>query len=100
MKRVGGAEPLEGNLRITFEPEAAESLLQRLTRELQKAEVAELTIDMGQVTYIAPGALQVLAAAAECARGAGKAIFLAGVGNNVYKALQLAKLAALFKRMD
>lgn len=87
-----------GHPRMVFEPRAAAPFLQRCREELEKASVAALTIDMGQVTYVDPAALEVLGAAAECAREAGKEIFLAGVGNTVYKALQLAKLASLFKR--
>ena len=85
-------------IRLAFDPNAREPFLQRLRTELQKASVDEVTIQMEQVSYVGPGALEMLQAAGETAHSAGKIIVLEGVHPGVYKALQLTNLAALFKR--
>ena len=88
-----------GTTRLVFAPGATEPFLHRLRSELQKGSVATVTIQMDQVSYVDPGALEILLAAGEEARAAEKPIFLEGVRTTVYKALQLAKLTGLFRRV-
>ena len=92
----------EGNgnktIQLVFEPSATASFLQRVRNELQKASVAQVTVKMHQVSYVDPGALEILQTAGETARSAGKTIVIEGVRPGVYKALHLAKLAELFRR--
>ena len=92
----------EGNtstIRLVFEPSATEPFLQRFRSELQKGSVDGMTIRMDHVSYVDPSALKTLQLVGETARSAGKSIVLEGVQPGVYKALQLAKLAALFRRV-
>ncbi len=88
------------HLRMSFEPDRAESLLPLLCSELRKDTVAAVTLDMTGVLRADPATLRVLAAAGTHAREAGKLIFLAEVHTPVYKAIQLAKLGALFRRVQ
>ncbi len=88
------------HLMMSFEPDRAESWLPRLRSELRKDTVAAVTLDMTGVSRADPGALRLLAVAGMHAREAGKPIFLAEVHTPVYKAIQLAKLGALFRRVQ
>ena len=84
--------------RIVFAPEAA----QAFSRDLQEAlrqPAATVTIDMAEVAYLSPQALETLAAAGAHARAAGKELLLDHVQTPVYKTMQLAKLAAYFRRV-
>ena len=85
--------------RLIFTPEAAPAFLQQLQEKLRKPAVTEVTIDMAEVTYLSPEALGVLAAAGTHARAAGKRLLLDHTRTPVYKTLQLAQLAALFRRV-
>jgi anti-anti-sigma regulatory factor len=88
------------HLKIRFEPERAESWLPRLRGELRKDTVTAVTLDMTDVLRIDPSALRLLAAAGTHASEAGIPIFLDGVRTPVYKAIQLAKLGAVFRRVQ
>jgi ABC-type transporter Mla MlaB component len=86
-------------VRLSFESDRAESVLPRVRAELRKEGVAAVTLDMTRVSRIDPSGLQLLSDVGEHARVAGKTIFLDGVCTPVYKAIQLAKLGALFRRL-
>jgi anti-anti-sigma regulatory factor len=93
---AGGQE--QRYLKIPFEPERAESWLPRLRSELRKDTT--VTLDMTDVLRVDPNALRLLAAAGTHASEAGKTIFLDGVRTPVYKAIQLAKLGTVFRRVQ
>jgi anti-anti-sigma regulatory factor len=87
------------NVRISFEPDAVESIVNRVREALANGTVATVTIDMSAVERIDPGALRALQAAGEAARDAGKGLFLDRARTSVYKTVQIAKLGVLFKRV-
>jgi anti-anti-sigma regulatory factor len=85
--------------RVVFTRDGEPPLQERLRKELIKPAVEAVTLDLGEVTYLDPRSLTVLAAAGGQARTAGKPLFIDRVSIPVYKALQLAKLATLFRRV-
>lgn len=87
------------NPRVRFDPAASEAFLQHLKSELQKPSVCAVTIDLEGVERITPTMLQLLRAAGDEAQLAGKALYVDHAGPVVYKALQLAKLGPLIKRL-
>jgi anti-anti-sigma regulatory factor len=87
------------NPTVVFMCDAMQPFLEQLRDELRQPAVEAVTIDMGQVLSVDPGALSVLADAAEQARAADKPVFVDHVRTTVYKALQLARLATLFRRV-
>ena len=87
------------NPRVRFDPSAGEAFLQHLRAELQKRAVCAVTVDLEGVERITPAILQLLRAAGDEAQLAGKALYVDHAGPVVYKALQLAKLGPLIKRL-
>jgi anti-anti-sigma regulatory factor len=95
MPHLNGESP-----RLQLDPEACATFLEHLSAELQKPSVCTLTIDLGRVDRITPAILQVLRAAGEEALHAGKDLYVDGAAPTVYKALHLAKLGPLVKRLQ
>jgi anti-anti-sigma regulatory factor len=87
------------NPRLPFGPEASAGFLQHLRAELQKRSVCAVTVDLEGVERVSPAVLQVLRLAGDEAQLAGKTLYVDHAGPVVYKALQLAKLGPLFKRL-
>jgi len=78
---------------------ASDLFLQQLRAALQAPATAVVTIDMTEVAQVDTAALAVLAAAGEAAAAAGKPLYLEGARPSVYKAIQIAKLGAGFRRV-
>ncbi len=95
MTHLNGESP-----RLQLDPEACATFLEHLSAELQKPSVCALTIDLGRVDRITPAILQVLHAAGDEALLAGKDLYVDRAGPTVYKALHLAKLGPLVKRLQ
>jgi len=87
------------SIRIVFDPTNAAVFLQEVRTALSADATAALVLDMSQVTYADPGALETLRGALEEIRQVGREAWLDHVVSDVYKALQLAKLGTLFKRV-
>jgi anti-anti-sigma regulatory factor len=87
------------NPRVRLDPGAATSFLQQLRAALQNPSVCAITVEVGDVTRLEPAILQLLCTAGQEATVAGKELYIDGAGPVVYKALQLAKLGPLFKRL-
>ncbi|MCK6556582.1 STAS domain-containing protein [Candidatus Binatia bacterium] len=85
--------------RIEFDPAAPEAWLQRLHTALREPVVGPLVVDMAQTSYTGPAALGALQAAADAADAAGRELWLDRVPAPVYKVLQVARLAARFRRV-
>ncbi len=85
--------------RVQFDPGASEAFLQRLSAELQKRSVCAIIIDLEGVERTTPAILQLLRTAGDEAQLAGKTLYIDHAGPVVYKALQLAKLSPLFRRL-
>ena len=85
--------------RVQFDASASPAFLQHLRAELQKRSVCAVTVDLEGVERITPAILQLLRAAGDEAQLAGKVLYIDHAAPVVYKALQLAKLSPLFKRL-
>jgi anti-anti-sigma regulatory factor len=87
------------SIRIAVPPGAGDAFVQAVRSALQADATATLLLDMGQVVYADPATLESLRAALDAARQGGRQLWLDHVGADVYKALQLAKLGSMFKRV-
>lgn len=85
--------------RLEFDATAPETWLQRLRSALRDPGEGALVIDMGRVGYAGPAALGALQAAADEADAAGRELWLDHVPAQVYKTLQVARLARRFQRV-
>ena len=94
MSRLNGENP-----RLHLDPSAVKAFAQHLKAELQKRSVCAVIVDLHDIDRADPAMLQTLRSAGEAAQGAGKDLYVDGARPVVYKALQLAKLGPLFKRL-
>ena len=95
MTHLNGESP-----RLQLDPDACETFLEHLKAELQKRSVCAVIINLGRVDRITPAILQLLRAAGDEAQHAGKDLYVDRAGPVVYKALHVAKLGPLVKRLQ
>jgi anti-anti-sigma regulatory factor len=86
--------------RLQLDAKPSETFLEHLTAELQKPSVCAVTIDLGRVDRVTPALLRLLSVAGDQAQRAGKDLYVDCAGPVVYKALHLAKLGALVRRVQ
>ena len=89
----------ENNVRIAFDQSNPEAFPLRVQRALRNSRAPVLFVDMDHVSYAGPQALETLRMGLLEAKSAGCEVWLDHIQPGVYKALQLAKLSSLFKRV-